>query len=114
MQDGAGKQSESETLIQSFDYPFGEAMVQLFDQKEQVFEIKSLGQANSGKLQLKLKWKHNMNLIKLDKLKQAQKQKRIELIKYKDLEEKWDREIQKIQKTLDEKSSIGTITDTKM
>ena len=55
-----------------------------------------------------------MNLIKLDKLKQAQKQKRIELIKYKDLEEKWDREIQKIQKTLDEKSSIGTITDTKM
>ena len=114
MQDGAGKQSESETLIQSFDYPFGGAMVQLFDQKEQVFEIKSLGQANSGKLQLKLKWKHNMNLIKLDKLKQAQKQKRIELIKYKDLEEKWDREIQKIQKTLDEKSSIGTITDTKM
>ena len=75
-------------------------MNHLCDQKEDVLELKA-SKSSKVSILLRIKWKHNADMLKLDKLKKIYRTLKIEIIKDKDI-------ISKIEKIL-EKSKQNVI-----
>ena len=86
-------ESQDEELVETLDIAFQDHMTHLCDQKEDVLELRA-SKSSRVSILLRIKWKHNADMLKLDKLKKIYRTLKIEIIKDKDI-------ISKIEKILD-------------